>query len=108
MGTIKPHAYSYAIQGVQVKPLSGDGREVSILYNGLLARSGAGQVYLHFGFGENGNWREIKIQPMERSNGGWEKTVKLEGDSQLNFCFKDGVENWDNNSGNNWAYRISG
>lgn len=107
MSSIKPYTYSYSIQGVQVKPLSEDGKEVSILYNGLLARSGGGQIYLHCGFGDKYNWSEISSQPMERKDESWEKTLRMEKGNQLNFCFKDGVNNWDNNSGSNWAYRIS-
>jgi large subunit ribosomal protein L9 len=34
------------------------------------------------------------------------KLVVKEG-AQLNFCFKDSMENWDNNDGVNWTYRIS-
>lgn len=107
MDSIKPHTYSYSIQGVQVKPLSENGREVSILYKGLLARTEAGQVYLHYGFGDKNDWRETGNLPMERRNDGWEKTVMLDEGAQLNFCFKDGIDNWDNNFGSNWAYRIT-
>lgn len=108
MSSIKPYIYSYSIQGVQVKPLSEDGKEVSILYNGLLARAGAGLIYLHCGFGDKESWGETSDRPMERRTEGWEKTLRLEAGNQINFCFKDGIDNWDNNNGVNWAYRISG
>lgn len=107
MSIIKPFAYSYSIKGVKVKPLSEDGKEVSILYEGLLAHSGAGQVYLHCGFGDQKSWQETKDLPMERRPEGWEKTIRLQQGNQLNFCFRDGIDNWDNNNGANWAYRIS-
>lgn len=107
MSSIKPYTYSYSIQGVKVKPLSEDGKEVSILYTGLLAQSDAGQIYLHCGFGDKYDWSEINSQPMERRNEGWEKIIRVEKGNQLNFCFKDSVNNWDNNNGTNWAYRIS-
>lgn len=107
MSSIKPFTYSHAIQGVQVKPLSEDGRQISILYKGLLANQGSGSVYLHYGYGEQQNWLEATDQPMEQNNGGWEKVVRIEKGNQLNFCFKDNSNHWDNNSGTNWAYRIS-
>ncbi|NMA52115.1 MAG: hypothetical protein GX949_03785, partial [Peptococcaceae bacterium] len=45
---------------------------------------------------------------MEHRHGGWEKVVHLDKGNQLNFCFKDGSDHWDNNNGSNWAYKISG
>ncbi|BAF61082.1 MAG: hypothetical protein HPY89_12760 [Pelotomaculum sp.] len=108
MNSIKPFVYSHPIQGVQVKPLTEDGKKVSILYNGLLAQAGAGEIYLHCGTGDISNWENISDLPMERKSNGWEKTVRLESSRQLNFCFRDGINNWDNNGGANWAYRISG
>jgi hypothetical protein len=107
MGSIKPFTYSYSIQGVQVKPLSEDGRNVSILYKGLLAGQGTAGVYLHYGYGEQQDWVEIADQPMEQRDHGWEKVVQIDKGHQLNFCFKDSSNNWDNNNGANWAYRIS-
>lgn len=107
MSSIKPFTYSYSIQGVQVKPLSEDGRHVSILYKGLLADQGATSVYLHYGYGEQQDWFETIDQPMEQRTNGWEKVVRLTKGNQLNFCFKDSSNNWDNNKGANWAYKIS-
>lgn len=108
LSSIKPHVYSYAIQGVQVKPLTEDGKEVSILYNGLLAQPETGQIYLHCGFGDINEWTDVSDHPMKLQAGGWEKTLRVEKGNNLNFCFKDGMNNWDNNNGANWLYRISG
>ncbi len=107
MNSIKPYTYSHSIRGVQVKPLSEDGKEVSILYSGQLARSDAGEIYLHCGFGDRHTWGTVSDLPMGRKNEGWEKTVRIKEGNQLNFCFRDGVNNWDNNNGANWAYRIT-
>lgn len=107
MSSIKPFTYSHAIQGVQVKPMSEDGRQVSILYKGLLANQGATSVYLHYGYGDQQDWLGTIDQPMEQRNGGWEKVVQVGKGNQINFCFKDNANQWDNNNGTNWAYRIS-
>lgn len=107
MNSIKPFIYSAPIQGVQVKPLTEDGKRVSILYNGLLSKEGATSVYLHYGYGEGEDWTGTTEQPMEQRNEGWEKVVHLDQNNQLNFCFKDGSNHWDNNNGSNWAYKIS-
>ncbi|MDD2553084.1 MAG: carbohydrate-binding protein [Desulfotomaculaceae bacterium] len=104
---IKAHTYSHAIQGVKVKPLADDGKEVSIFYDGLLSKAGAEQVYLHCGYGDTNDWDKVNDLPMKQVNNGWEKTLRIDTGSNLNFCFRDGSANWDNNSGDNWAYRIS-
>jgi len=106
MDTLQPYNFSAPIQGVQVKPMSEDGTIVRIRYNGLLKESGADQIWMHMGFGNIDDWKNIKDISMERTAAGWEQTVKME-DRQLNFCFKDSVDNWDNNNGMNWIYRIS-
>ena len=41
MNSIKPFRYSEPIRGVQVKPLTEDGKKISILYKGLLSEKGA-------------------------------------------------------------------
>ncbi len=107
MNSIKPFAYSDSIQGVQVKPLTEDGKKVSILYKGLLSEKGVERIYLHCGYGNQQNWSAPSDQPMEQTQAGWEKMIAIQEGAQLNFCFKDSLENWDNNNGVNWTYRIS-
>ncbi len=107
MNSIKPFRYSEPIRGVQVKPLTEDGKKVSILYKGPLSEKGAERIYLHCGYGNQQNWSYTSDQPMERTQAGWEKMISLQEGAQLNFCFKDSQENWDNNDGVNWTYRIS-
>lgn len=106
MDTLQPYNFSAPIQGVQVKPMSEDGTTVRIRYNGLLKESGAERVWMHMGFGESESWKNVKDISMEQTPAGWEQTVQME-DRQLNFCFKDNGDNWDNNNGMNWIYRIS-
>ncbi|MBP7330761.1 MAG: Carbohydrate binding domain (family 25) [Firmicutes bacterium ADurb.Bin373] len=104
---IKAHAYSHSIHGVKVKPLADDGKEVSIFYDGLLSKAGADKVYLHCGYGDKNDWEKVTDLPMKQVDDGWEKTLHIDTGNSLNFCFRDGSKNWDNNSGDNWAYRIS-
>ncbi|NLI14522.1 carbohydrate-binding protein [Pelotomaculum propionicicum] len=107
MGSIKPYAYSHNLKGAQVKPLSNDGRKVSVFYNGPLAQSAGGQVYLHCGSGDTNNWSSVSDFPMEHRSNGWELSVGLKTGNSLNFCFRDSHGNWDNNNGANWLYRIT-
>lgn len=106
MSTLSPFTFSAPIQGVQVKPLTQDGQQIVIRYNGLLRDQGARQVWLHGGSGESNAWEETKDYLMERTGEGWEQTIDLK-DKQLNFCFRDDARNWDNNNGVNWTYRIT-
>ncbi|HBV96772.1 MAG: hypothetical protein JL50_15670 [Peptococcaceae bacterium BICA1-7] len=106
MKAIKPFQFSQEIHGVSVKPMTESGREVKIRYKGLLAESGASGVLMHFGFGEQEGWKKVDSKQMEKTFDGWEAIVAME-DSQLNFCFRDIAQNWDNNNGLNWIYRIS-
>ncbi|RDV83440.1 carbohydrate-binding protein [Ammonifex thiophilus] len=83
------------------------GEEVTIFYNGILARSGASQIYLHLGFGPPDNWHRVQDLKMSRTSWGWVRTISIPFDEErLNFCFWDGAGNWDNNNGLNWSYII--
>ncbi|SFR06499.1 carbohydrate-binding protein [Desulfoscipio geothermicus] len=106
MSTLSPFTFSAPIQGVQVKPLTQDGKQIRIRYNGLLNQSGAEQIFLHGGFGEDKEWQEVKDYLMEKTSEGWEQTIDIQ-DRQFNFCFRDNAHNWDNNNGVNWIYRIT-
>ena len=92
-------------RGVQVKPLTPDGSDVTIIYKGLLNRSGADQVFLHTGFGDPMHWKSVEDYRMQRTPEGWKKTLNME-DGQVTFCFRDAANNWDNNSGHNWTYKL--
>ncbi|MFZ5644251.1 MAG: carbohydrate-binding protein [Bacillota bacterium] len=90
--------------GIRVQFMHSDKNDVTIMYNGLLAKSGANQVYLHTGLGQN--WDRVYDHRMEPTNNGWEKTIQMES-SELSFCFKDSANNWDNNNGQNWMFTKS-
>ncbi|WP_027363275.1 carbohydrate-binding protein [Desulfotruncus alcoholivorax] len=82
------------------------GEEITILYDGLLAASGATQVFLHVGYGNAGEWRDVKTLRMSRTGWGWVKTLEIPDEDRFNFCFHDGYGNWDNNYGFNWSFEI--
>jgi len=99
------HGWSDEQRGVHVRSLSPDGSDFSVIYNGLLDKGGANQIFLHAGFGDPMQWKIVDDYRMQRTPEGWKKTLNME-DKQLIFCFRDTVGNWDNNSGYNWAYKI--
>lgn len=93
---------------IEVKPTPiTSGEKVTISYNGLLAESGAKQVYLHAGVGFNDSWQDVtSIQMKKEGDKGWQAQLKINTVDRFNFCFKDSAENWDNNQGSNWSFEV--
>lgn len=80
------------------------GDNVTISYHGLLVNSGADNVWLHYGFD---GWNEAATTAMSRmADGSCQATIPAKGQRDINFCFKDSANNWDNNSGWNWRCEI--
>lgn len=84
-------------------PVIKKGNKATVSYNGLLTNSGAEKVYLHYGFD---GWNSAETIPMYKTHGSFNTEIKVTGKQELNFCFKDNAENWDNNSGTNWKVQI--
>lgn len=92
---------------IEVKPTPiTAGEKVTISYQGLLAESGAEQVYLHAGVGFNDAWRDVTNIQMKKEGSEWQAELKINTDDHFNFCFKDAAENWDNNQGSNWSFEV--
>ncbi len=85
-------------------PVVKKGIKTSVSYNGILNNSGADKVYLHYGFD---GWKNTETVPMYKTHGNYSTEVKVEGKNELNFCFKDNANNWDNNNGANWKVNIN-
>ncbi len=95
------------IQGIAVKPTpitAGD--RVKIEYDGLLSQSGAEEIYLHAGYGNAREWRNVQDFRMRKGMEGWETEMNVHTDDRLNICFHDNANNWDNNSGSNWSFEV--
>lgn len=83
------------------------GDRVKLTYNGLLAKSGAQQVYAVVGFGDNQSWNDIRTYPMNNTNQNmFELSIPVEENQRVNVAFKDNAENWDNNSGKNYSFYV--
>ncbi len=81
------------------------GEEITVTYNGLLAASGAQNVYAHVGFGND--WNETIDVPMTKDKkGDFKAKIKIAGYDSLNMCFKDDVNNWDNNHSFNYSFDV--
>ncbi|MGE5598976.1 MAG: carbohydrate-binding protein [Bacteroidota bacterium] len=82
------------------------GDPVVINYRGILKNDGADEVYLHYGFDR---WqmpvRTVKMARQE--NGTFAAEIAAEAKREINFCFKDSADHWDNNNGRDWSLPLS-
>ncbi|WP_010247579.1 carbohydrate-binding protein [Acetivibrio cellulolyticus] len=96
--------YDNYSKGVSLTTL---GDKVILTYNGLLAKSGANQVFATIGFGDNTNWQNVSTSPMNNKNQHmFELSIPAKDSGQINVAFKDSANNWDNNSGKNYSFYI--
>lgn len=97
---------SYSDNGVSASELMGN--SIKLIYNGLLAKSGATQVYAVIGYGNNNNWENVEYHQMNNTlTNTFEVNVPVKMTGNLNVCFKDSANNWDNNSGMNYTFTSS-
>ena len=96
---------NYESNGVFLsKKMIREGSELEIRYNGLLAKSGAHEVLAHLGYNEN--WEYLNDISMETDGDGFKTIIKVETPGVLNISFRDNANNWDNNSGNNYSFKV--
>lgn len=97
--------YENFLKGVSFSPY---GDQVKLTYNGLLAKSGADNVYVSLSYGDNKNWMNTSTLNMDKIEPQiFELLIPAKENGQLNVAFKDSASNWDNNSGKNYCYYIS-
>lgn len=94
---------NYKSNGITIKPATFSvGDKIKLTYTGLLSESGAEEVFAHIGWGDA--WDNLDDIKMSKTKSGFTATISIESMSQLNLCFKDAMNNWDNNNG--WNYTI--
>lgn len=80
------------------------GDMVNINYQGLLKNSGAQEIYLHYGID---GWNNPGMMRMNRrTDGVFTASIPANAAHEVNICFKDAANNWDNNSGWNWKIDV--
>lgn len=96
----------YEENGVEIsKTTISVGDEVILSYKGLLAKSGADAIYAHIGYGDG--WENKEFIPMEKNNDAFKVKINVNHPDKLNIAFKDSVDNWDNNSYQNYSFDVS-
>jgi hypothetical protein len=101
-----PSYHEYLSNGVCVDSVGPAALKIyKVGYDGLLAQSGATEVFAHVGF--DSDWEHARDYPMVRTAHGFETSVILrEGQKTFHVCFRDPAGNWDNNSGANYSFRL--
>jgi len=77
---------------------------VKISYTGKFFQNGSEDVYIHFGFGNE--WQHLQELKMEKTELGFQIEIDLLGPDTLNFCFKNELNEWDNNDTENYIFQI--
>lgn len=76
-----------------------------IVYDGLLVQGGAVEIHAVVGYGDNGNWQEVEEFPMVKTSGqSFELLTQRKKSGNVNIVFRDGIGNWDNNTGQNYVF----
>jgi hypothetical protein len=97
---------AYRPNGVHVSPeVPTFGESVKIVYDGLLAKSGAQELYAHIGFGNT--WAGTSDFKMNKTATGFEAVVPVSSQGPLQVAFKDNANNWDNNGGYNYTFTVA-
>lgn len=81
------------------------GDEITVTYSGMLASNGAVEIYAHVGYGDE--WEQKSFIPMANNNGVFSCNLNVLMPGTLNMCFKDNADNWDNNSQNNYSFKVA-
>lgn len=78
--------------------------KVKISYTGTFFQDNSEEVYIHYGFGLL--WENTNEKRMQRTELGFQTEIELINSDSLNFCFKNGKEQWDNNDAQNYIFPI--
>lgn len=77
---------------------------VVISYTGKLFQDGSEKVFIHYGFGLL--WENIGEIEMNKTELGFQAEITLPDSDSFNLCFRNGLNEWDNNDGNNYIFPI--
>ena len=97
---------NYMDNGVSLsKKIVRQDSEIEIVYEGILAQHGAENITAHLGYNEG--WDSVLDIDMEKDQNLFKTKLKVENTGILNIAFKDSADNWDNNSGENYSFKVN-
>lgn len=89
--------------GVSLKKGASLAEGIQVWYYGLLRNDGADGVLVHCG---KDGWQDIKDVWMDRQDdGSFKATLHEDASKEVNICFKDTADHYDDNSGWNWTVK---
>lgn len=77
---------------------------VKISYTGKFFQDASEEVFLHYGFGLN--WDHVNEIAMEKTELGFQAEVTLDEGETFNFCFRNDLNDWDNNQQQNYIFPL--
>lgn len=82
-----------------------ESRTCTVTYSGVLFKNNSDNVSIVYGF-EN-SWQNTTEQKMTKTENGFTAKIKLLDFENINFCFKNSNNEWDNNNNFNYTAPIS-
>lgn len=82
-----------------------ESRTCTVTYSGILFKNNSDNVSIVYGF-EN-SWQNTTEQKMTKTETGFTAKIKLLNFENINFCFKNSNNEWDNNNNFNYTAPIS-
>ncbi len=80
------------------------GTNVKISYTGNLFQNQSEEVFIHYGFGNN--WDNLNEIKMDKTNLGFQAELPLNDNEEINLCFRNSNNEWDNNEGQNYKFQL--
>lgn len=77
---------------------------VKISYTGKFFQDNSTKVYIHYGFGNE--WDGLVDAEMVKTELGFQTEIDLLDNTTFNFCLKNEKDEWDNNNGENYVFKI--
>ena len=77
---------------------------VKISYTGELFENNSEEVFIHYGYGIN--WDNVNEIKMNKTELGFQAEINLPESNRLNFCFRNSLNQWDNNQNENYIFEI--
>ncbi len=77
---------------------------IKISYTGKFFQDASEEVFIHYGFGMN--WDNLNDVKMEKTELGFQAEIDLVQGESFNFCFKNNLDQWDNNDCKNYIFPI--
>ena len=78
--------------------------KVKISYTGKFYQDNSQNVIVHYGFGSQ--WNNVNDIEMIKTELGFQTEIELLQGENLELCFKNGNDEWDNNDGKNYVFQL--